>query len=282
MTARENLAFSLKLAKVPRAEIAEKVARAAAILKIEELLDRRPGQMSGGQRQRVAIGRAIVRNPKIFLFDEPLSNLDAKLRVHTRFEISQLHKNLNATIIYVTHDQVEAMTMADKIVVMNNGRVEQVGSPLALYNAPANLFVAGFIGSPAMNFFSASGAADGTLSLAGGGALKLTGDNVALAPRVATVGIRPEHLTVAAAGAANDIDGLVTVTEKLGSVTQAYLQRESGPMLVQLAGQWTIKEGAPIRLNMPEAAVHLFDAEGRRLNGESIGGPASQEATGIA
>jgi multiple sugar transport system ATP-binding protein len=282
MTARENLAFSLKLAKVPRQEIAEKVARTASILQIEELLDRRPGQMSGGQRQRVAIGRAIVRNPKIFLFDEPLSNLDAKLRVHTRFEISQLHKNLKATIIYVTHDQVEAMTMADKIVVMNNGRVEQVGSPLALYNSPANLFVAGFIGSPAMNFFAATGTAGGAVSLTGGGSLKLTGANAVLAPSVATVGIRPEHLTVAQSGASGTVDGLVTITEKLGSVTQAYVQRSSGPILVQLAGQWTIKEGSPIRLSLPEAAVHLFDANGNRLNGESIGGPAPHDITEIA
>jgi ABC-type sugar transport system ATPase subunit len=276
MTARQNLAFSLKLARVPKPEIEQKVARAAAILQIEDLLDRRPGAMSGGQRQRVAIGRAIVRNPKIFLFDEPLSNLDAKLRVHTRFEISQLHKNLKATIIYVTHDQVEAMTMADKIVVMNAGRVEQVGTPLALYNQPANLFVAGFIGSPAMNFFDAQPGGDGILRLAGGGTLKLSGDNLAHAPLVATVGIRPEHLTVADAGAAGSIEGQVSITEKLGSVTQAYVQRPSGPVLVQLAGQWSLKEGSAIVLSLPEPAVHLFDAQGRRLNGPSIGGPAPQ------
>jgi multiple sugar transport system ATP-binding protein len=277
MTTRENLGFSLKLAKMPKAEIAEKVARTAAILQIEELLDRRPGQMSGGQRQRVAIGRAIVRNPKIFLFDEPLSNLDAKLRVHTRFEISQLHKNLKATIIYVTHDQVEAMTMADKIVVMNAGRVAQVGTPLELYNSPANLFVAGFIGSPAMNFFAASGRPDGTVALTGGGSLRLTGANAGLAPRLATVGIRPEHLTVASPGDTGGIEGVVTVTEKLGSVTQAYVERDAGTILVQLAGQWSIREGSPIRLALPQAALHLFDADGNRLNGEGIGGPAPRD-----
>jgi multiple sugar transport system ATP-binding protein len=168
------------------------------------------------------------------------------------------------------------MTMADKIVVMNAGRVEQVGTPLALYNQPANLFVAGFIGSPAMNFFDAQSGGDGVLRLAGGGTLKLSGDNLALAPRVATVGVRPEHLTVADAGAAGSIEGQVSITEKLGSVTQAYVQRPSGPVLVQLAGQWSLKEGSAIVLSLPEPAVHLFDSEGRRLNGPSIGGPAPQ------
>jgi multiple sugar transport system ATP-binding protein len=268
MTARENLAFSLKLAKVPKAEIAEKVARTAAILRIEDLLDRRPGAMSGGQRQRVAIGRAIIRSPKIFLFDEPLSNLDAKLRVHTRFEISQLHKQLKATMIYVTHDQVEAMTMADKIVVMNAGRVEQVGSPIELYNKPVNLFVAGFIGSPAMNFFTveqASKGAEGMLALVGGGTLTLTGARRALASSVATIGIRPEHLVLAEPGAANTIQSTVTLTEKLGSVTQAYLQHGSGPILLQLAGQRDFVDGAPLEVQLPEDSVHLFDAAGNRL-----------------
>jgi ABC-type sugar transport system ATPase subunit len=168
------------------------------------------------------------------------------------------------------------MTMADKIVVMNAGRVEQVGSPLALYNQPANLFVAGFIGSPAMNFFAAQHGGEGLLRLAGGGTLKLSGDNLPLAAQVATVGIRPEHLTVADAAAAGSIEGQVTITEKLGSVTQAYVQRESGPILVQLAGQWSLKEGSTIRLSLPEPAVHLFDADGRRLNGPSIGGSPQQ------
>jgi multiple sugar transport system ATP-binding protein len=275
MTARENLAFSLKLARVPKSEIAEKVAHTAATLKIEDLLDRRPGAMSGGQRQRVAIGRAIIRNPKIFLFDEPLSNLDAKLRVHTRFEISQLHKKLRATMIYVTHDQVEAMTMADKIVVMNAGRVEQVGTPIELYNTPANLFVAGFIGSPAMNFFALerpASAADPTLLLTGGGSLTLTGPNRALASSVATIGIRPEHLQLGARGDADTIDTVVTLTEKLGSVTQAYLQHGSGPILLQLVGQKDLIDGAEVTVRLPQEAVHLFDAAGNRL--ETAAGPA--------
>jgi ABC-type sugar transport system ATPase subunit len=225
--------------------------------------------MSGGQRQRVAIGRAIIRSPKVFLFDEPLSNLDAKLRVHTRFEISQLHKNLKATMIYVTHDQVEAMTMADKIVVMNAGRVEQVGTPIELYNRPANIFVAGFIGSPAMNFFTVDAAGAGTdarLALVGGGAFTLTGERRALAPSIATIGIRPEHLQLAEAGGDNTIESTVTLTEKLGSVTQAYLQHGSGPILLQLPGQRELEDGARLRVRLPEAAVHLFDASGRRLD----------------
>ena len=272
MTARENLAFSLKLAKVPKAEIAQKVARTAQILRIEELMDRRPGQMSGGQRQRVAIGRAIVRNPKIFLFDEPLSNLDAKLRVHTRFEISQLHKNLKATIIYVTHDQIEAMTMADKIVVMSAGRVEQIGSPLELYNEPVNVFVAGFIGSPAMNFFDVEpGARGGALQITGGGSVTLTGELAPLAASVRTIGVRPEHMSVARAGAADTIQGTIQITEKLGSLTQAYVEHGAGSVLVQLAGQWTLREGTALVLRLPQEALHLFDADGRRLNGPSTG-----------
>jgi ABC-type sugar transport system ATPase subunit len=271
MTAHENLAFSLKLARVPKAEIAQKVARTAQILQIEELLDRRPGQMSGGQRQRVAIGRAIVRNPKIFLFDEPLSNLDAKLRVHTRFEISQLHKNLKATIIYVTHDQIEAMTMADKIVVMNEGRVEQIGTPLDLYNEPANIFVAGFIGSPAMNFFAVRPGAGEVLEIEGGGSVTLTGELRAFAPSVRTIGIRPEHLTVGTKDDKDRIEGTVQITEMLGSVTQAYVQHGSGPVMVQLGGQWRLADGATLMMRLPQAALHLFDAEGRRLNGPSTG-----------
>ena len=267
MTARENLAFSLKLAKVPKAEIAERIDRTARILQIEELLDRRPGAMSGGQRQRVAIGRAIIRSPKVFLFDEPLSNLDAKLRVHTRFEISQLHKNLKATMIYVTHDQVEAMTMADKIVVMNAGRVEQVGSPIELYNRPANTFVAGFIGSPSMNFFTVerASAETGMVELGGGGSFVLTGPERALAASVTTVGIRPEHLQLAQGDLDNAIEATVTLTEKLGSVTQSYLQHGSGAILLQVPGQFDFADGSRLTMQMPQEQIHLFDASGKRL-----------------
>jgi ABC-type sugar transport system ATPase subunit len=267
MTARENLEFSLKLAKVPKAEIAQRVERTAKILQIGELMDRRPGAMSGGQRQRVAIGRAIIRSPKVFLFDEPLSNLDAKLRVHTRFEISQLHKNLKATMIYVTHDQVEAMTMADKIVVMSAGRVEQVGTPIELYNRPANTFVAGFIGSPSMNFFTVetASAETGTLTLAGGGSVTLTGAERALAGSVKTIGIRPEHLQLAEGAGGNSIDAKVTLTEKLGSVTQAYLEHGSGPILLQVPGQLDFADGSTLTVSLPQAHIHLFDAAGQRL-----------------
>ncbi|MGC2578517.1 MAG: ATP-binding cassette domain-containing protein [Terrimicrobiaceae bacterium] len=199
MTVRDNMAFGLKLAKVPKAEIERKVQEAALILKLEPLMDRKPAAMSGGQRQRVAIGRAIVRNPKVFLFDEPLSNLDAALRVQMRIEIARLHNDFNATMIYVTHDQVEAMTMADKIVVLQAGLVEQVGSPLELYHHPRNLFVAGFIGSPTMNFLKtevcATQADSVTVALPGGGSIGVPvkpgkcrpGDTV-------TLGVRPEHL----------------------------------------------------------------------------------------
>src|SRR5690606_35565616 len=190
MSVYQNLAFGLETAKMPKAEIAERVAKAAEILKIEPLLTRKPKQLSGGQRQRVAIGRAIVREPRIFLFDEPLSNLDAELRVHMRVEIAKLHNDLGNTMIYVTHDQVEAMTMADNIVVLRAGNIEQVGAPLELYNNPKNLFVAGFIGSPKMNFLTAS-ATDTTLSVAGGSLAldrPITG--------ATTLGVRPEHITL--------------------------------------------------------------------------------------
>jgi multiple sugar transport system ATP-binding protein len=266
MTARENLAFSLKLSGMKKAAVAEKVTRTAEILQISELLDRRPNSMSGGQRQRVAIGRAIIRSPKIFLFDEPLSNLDAKLRVHTRFEISQLHKNLAATMIYVTHDQVEAMTMADKIVVMNAGRIEQIGTPVELSNRPANLFVAGFIGSPAMNFFAVEGVEDGVLNLVGGGSVTLAGPRLGTAGRVATVGIRPEHLRVSDPGAPGMFRSNVSMTEKLGSVTQVYLPHGDRVILLQLPGQWDLEEDRAVTVEATRGEdLHLFDAEGGRL-----------------
>ncbi|WP_395686642.1 ABC transporter ATP-binding protein, partial [Aestuariivirga sp.] len=194
MSVRSNIGFGLKMAGLPRAEIEAKVARAAATLNLTEYLDRKPRQLSGGQRQRVAIGRAIVRQPKAFLFDEPLSNLDAALRVNMRVEIMQLHRQLGVTMIYVTHDQVEAMTMADRIVVLNKGNIEQVGSPLELYNAPNSLFVAGFIGSPRMNF--------------------ITGEHAARY-KAATIGIRPEHMAIRSSG--GDLQGTIMLVEHLGS-----------------------------------------------------------------
>jgi multiple sugar transport system ATP-binding protein len=268
MTARENLAFSLKLAKVPRAEIAEKVARAAAILKIEELLDRRPGQMSGGQRQRVAIGRAIVRNPKIFLFDEPLSNLDAKLRVQMRVELKKLHERLGTTAIYVTHDQVEAMTLGDRVVVMRDGRVQQVGDPMELYNQPANRFVAGFIGSPAMNFAEVRIAA-------GAGAVWAESDGIrikvppALSDRVGpyagkavTMGVRPEDMHIAGDGESSDlaIEAAVEVVERLGAEILLDVAIGGATMVASVEPTAKAKVHERLRLALNPDRLHFFDS----------------------
>jgi ABC-type sugar transport system ATPase subunit len=213
LTVRENIGFGLSLAKLPKAEIATKVNAAAEALQLTPLLDRKPKALSGGQRQRVAIGRAIVRDPKVFLFDEPLSNLDAALRAQMRIELSDLHRSLGATMIYVTHDQVEAMTMADKIVVLNGGRIEQVGSPMALYNAPVSPFVAGFIGSPKMNLY----------------------DGTAAGESCATYGIRPEHLRLT--DDAPRWTGTVRHVERLGADTMVYLAVPGlGEMVVRADG----------------------------------------------
>jgi ABC-type sugar transport system ATPase subunit len=256
MTVHQNLAFGLENARMPKTEITERVTRAARMLQIEPLLQRKPRQLSGGQRQRVAIGRAITRNPKVFLFDEPLSNLDAELRVQMRVELSKLHADLGATMIYVTHDQVEAMTMADKIVVLRDGRVEQVGRPLDLYNAPANKFVAGFIGSPRMNFVSGKVVAsrDGRLSIACEGlpALDIAGD--AQAGTAVTIGVRPEHVTL------TDTGGwpvTVEVVEQLGGVSYIYARLPSGDRLtIQSAGQTTLGPGAAT--HVVPGIVHAF------------------------
>src|ERR1700742_2291422 len=206
MTVRDNMAFALSLAKAPKAVIDEKVARAAQILGLGALLERYPRQLSGGQRQRVAMGRAIVRDPQVFLFDEPLSNLDAKLRVQMRIEIKELHQRLKTTTVYVTHDQIEAMTMADKIVVMHDGLVEQIGAPLDLYDRPDNLFVAGFIGSPAMNFLNGTIRANGRLEFEGASGVRLPlAAPAAWNGRAVTCGIRPEHFALAEDGAAAEI-----------------------------------------------------------------------------
>ncbi|MDD2843275.1 MAG: sn-glycerol-3-phosphate ABC transporter ATP-binding protein UgpC, partial [Tolumonas sp.] len=227
MTVKENMSFGLRLAKRPKEEIEQRVGEAARILKLEPLLDRLPKQLSGGQRQRVAIGRTIVRNPKVFLFDEPLSNLDAELRVQMRVEISKLHEQLGNTMVYVTHDQVEAMTMADKIVVLRDGRVEQVGAPLELYHNPVNQFVAGFIGSPRMNFLNAKVLQmDGTkaqLQLSGGEQFSMTLDRPVKEGDVLLMGIRPEHLLIGETGDVN-ISLNVDVVEALGGTTFAYTQ----------------------------------------------------------
>jgi ABC-type sugar transport system ATPase subunit len=254
MTVYDNMAFGLENAKVPKDEIDRKVQEAAVMLRLDPLLQRRPTQLSGGQRQRVAIGRAIVRNPKIFLFDEPLSNLDAELRVSMRSELRELHRRLGATMIYVTHDQVEAMTMADKIVVLRAGRVEQVGAPEVLYQRPCNTFVAGFIGSPRMNFLPVA-ALQACASMARG-----------LPAGTQQVGIRPEHWVLCAPG-----EGLVLTVqgaEYLGAqrLVQARLSDQTGVELL-MDGEMVVDVGGLLHVRAEASHVHAFDAQGLRLEG---------------
>ncbi|WP_426958356.1 ABC transporter ATP-binding protein [Muricoccus radiodurans] len=263
MTVRENMAFSLKLAKAPADVKEAEVGRAARILGLESLLDRYPRQLSGGQRQRVAMGRAIVRNPQVFLFDEPLSNLDAKLRVHMRTEMKDLHQRLRVTTIYVTHDQIEAMTMADKIVVMNAGRVEQIGAPLELYDRPANLFVAGFIGSPAMNLVRGRVSGGGFhTNGANGAGWPLPPGLTAAEGREVIYGIRPEHLTLDPAG----LPATVQLVEPTGSETQVMLRVGETPLTGAFRERVTARPGEMLPVRPDGGLVHLFDAEtGRRL-----------------
>jgi len=270
MTVAENVGFGLRMTGHDKADIAARTATAAKMLQLDQLLDRKPGQLSGGQRQRVAIGRAIVRNPEVFLFDEPLSNLDAALRVQMRGEISRLHKDIGATMIYVTHDQVEAMTMADKIVVLSAGRIEQVGSPLELYHRPRNLFVAGFIGSPKMNFLSVETrpAADGIeVTLPGGALLKLAG-KLASAGKM-TLGLRPEHASATGAGDAV-LPARVQLAEHLGSETLFFVTLANGSeMAVKADGLAPERPGDTLQIGFPARACHLFDANGdATLNGD--------------
>jgi len=260
MNVYQNLAFGLETAKMPKPEIDKRVQKAAEILKIEPLLKRKPKQLSGGQRQRVAIGRAIVREPKIFLFDEPLSNLDAELRVAMRVEIAKLHNDLGNTMIYVTHDQVEAMTMADKIVVLRAGIIEQAGAPLELYNSPRNLFVAGFIGSPKMNFLAARGAGEG-LSVAGS-TLTLSRPTAG----AATLGARPEHITIAEGTGVKLADVRVDLVENLGGQTVVYATTGDGqPLNIVLEGQRQVALGSTVPAYVDPARIHLFDAEGNAI-----------------
>jgi len=227
MTVRENMAFGLKMTKVPAAEINQKVNEAAGILHLESYLDRKPKTLSGGQRQRVAIGRAIVRGPEVFLFDEPLSNLDAELRVEMRVEITRLHRELGTTIVYVTHDQVEAMTLADKIVVLKEGRIQQIGTPLSLYDDPQNVFVAGFIGSPTINLLRGS-ITDGKLLIPSLETLKLdVSDTITSSMSEVIIGLRPQHLKLAKSG---DLE--VEFTEALGDISYIYLKTQSGDRVV--------------------------------------------------
>jgi multiple sugar transport system ATP-binding protein len=244
MSVRKNIAFPLKMAGLDKDEIARRVENAAKVLNLTDFLRRRPGQLSGGQRQRVAIGRAIVREPAAFLFDEPLSNLDAALRVNMRLEISELHQSLKTTMIYVTHDQVEAMTMADKIVVLNAGRIEQVGSPLELYNHPNNLFVAGFIGSPKMNFITGPEA-----SQQGG----------------ETIGIRPEHLSLSSES--GQWNGRVRVAEHLGSDTFLHVAVDDiGTLTVRADSALGVSAGDRVLIAPDAAKIHRFGADGKRLS----------------
>lgn len=242
LTVRNNMALGLKQIGTPAAEIAKRIATASAMLSLEPYLDRRPAELSGGQRQRVAIGRAVVREPKLFLFDEPLSNLDAALRVNTRLEIAQLHRRLSATMIYVTHDQVEAMTLADKIVVLNAGGIEQIGAPMELYHSPANTFVAGFIGSPKMNFIEGSRIDD----------------------TATTVGVRPEHITVDAKSGL--WKGTVIHAEHLGADTNLYLDCEkAGLLTVRIFGVFNAEPGASLYVTPDPARTYRFDADGRTI-----------------
>jgi multiple sugar transport system ATP-binding protein/alpha-glucoside transport system ATP-binding protein len=261
MTVYDNMAFGLKLAKTPKAEIDQRVREAARILQIEEYLDRMPKALSGGQRQRVAIGRAIVRNPKVFLFDEPLSNLDASLRAQTRIEIAKLHDQLDATMIYVTHDQVEAMTLADRIVVLNAGNIEQVGTPLELYRSPVNTFVAGFIASQRMNFTEVS-IENNTLVLPGNKKLAVIHPHLA---QVRTIGIRPEHLRLTDAAGA-DLTGTLSVIEQFGEYALAYVELPTGELItIKLDGAPDLTLHETIHIAVPPDAVHLFDKAGRAL-----------------
>ena len=258
MTVAANMAFSMKLRRAPKGETEKRVNRAAEILGLSALLDRYPRQLSGGQRQRVAMGRAIVRDPQVFLFDEPLSNLDAKLRVQMRTEIKELHQRLKTTTVYVTHDQIEAMTMADKIVVMHDGRVEQIGAPLELYDRPQNVFVAGFIGSPAMNFLQGTIRTNGSPEFDGPGGARfpLAATRPGDEGRDAIYGIRPEHFTIADDGA----DAVIQVVEPTGSEIQIVAKLGDTEVIAAFRERHPFKPGDKIRLKPDPRLVHLFDA----------------------
>jgi len=243
MSVRKNIGFPLKMAHVGKKETKKKIEEVAAVLNLTDYLNRRPAQLSGGQRQRVAIGRAIVREPEAFLFDEPLSNLDAALRVNMRVEISELHQKLKSTMVYVTHDQVEAMTMADKIVVLSEGRIEQIGSPLELYHSPKNIFVAGFIGSPKMNF--------------------MDGQN-ATRYDAQSIGIRPEHLDVSTES--GDWKGSVGVAEHLGSDTFFHVHVGDETITARISGEFAVRHGDTVFLTPQDGAVHRFDSDGTTLS----------------
>jgi multiple sugar transport system ATP-binding protein len=269
MSVRKNLEFGLKMRGTPRAEVEKRVSDAAQVLGIEELLDRKPKQLSGGQRQRVAMGRAIVRRPAVFLFDEPLSNLDAALRVQMRTEISRLHSRLKTTTVYVTHDQVEAMTLADRIVVMRDGEVQQVGPPLDLYHKPANRFVAGFIGTPSMNFVEGQvNAAEGKLTFAAGGITlplpqglkrpELSGG------RQVVLGVRPPDLALANGTSGSPLLARVEVREPMGSEVFLYLDSPWGALVARVESSSQVREGDQVKLELTPERIYLFDGDSER------------------
>ncbi|MCP3098772.1 sn-glycerol-3-phosphate ABC transporter ATP-binding protein UgpC [Myxococcus sp. K15C18031901] len=272
MTVRENLAFGLTLRKFPQVEIDQRVAEVASMLELSHLLDRKPKALSGGQRQRVAMGRAIVRQPQVFLFDEPLSNLDTALRVQMRGELARLHRRLGATMIYVTHDQVEAMTLATRVAVFNGGVLQQVGPPLELYNRPANRFVAGFLGSPAMNFLEAR--RDGQHLVGKGFTLPAPADLSPDAARV-LVGLRPQDLRVAAQG---PLTGTVDAVERLGFDGYAFLTTESGPVAARFDRGTVVSVGDKVSLLPMSDALHVFSEDGAT----ALRHPADRESLGVA
>ncbi len=278
MTVRDNLAFGLKLRKTPKADIDKRVQEAAAMLSLENLLNRKPRELSGGQRQRVALGRAIVREPAVFLMDEPLSNLDAKLRVQTRAEIARLHQRLKVTTVYVTHDQVEAMTMGQRIAVMSEARLQQVGTPQSLYDHPANRFVAGFIGSPSMNFMNVTASGTGDSVVLRNDAIEVTlpepfrgrlpaSGNVVL-------GIRPEHLAMSGASAAGTLKGGADVVEYLGNEELIHVNAAGQDIVAVIGSEHRIRPGDQLNLQVPLEKVHLFDPE----SGVSLSPMAGQAA----
>ncbi|MEZ5930966.1 MAG: sn-glycerol-3-phosphate ABC transporter ATP-binding protein UgpC [Alphaproteobacteria bacterium] len=271
MTVRRNLSFGLEMAKTPKDEIERRVQQAAAMLQIEQLLDRRPDQLSGGQRQRVAIGRALVRDAKVFLFDEPLSNLDAQLRNELRVEIKRLHQRLDATMIYVTHDQIEALTLADRIAVMQDQAIQQLGTPSEIYNRPANRFVAGFVGSPRMNFLDGHLEKDGgeTVFVAGDRRLRLNGYAFERRPEPTmkvSLGIRPEHLIVGDGGNCR-LDGLtVDMVEPMGADSLVWFRDDHVSLGVRLSGETVLREGEAAPLTLPVNQLSIFSTEtGARL-----------------
>ncbi len=254
MSVRQNLAYGLKNRRMPKAEIEQRVAEAAQILEISQFLDRKPRQLSGGQRQRVAMGRAIVREPEAFLFDEPLSNLDAKLRGQMRVEIRHLQRRLKTTSVYVTHDQLEAMTLADRLVVMNAGRIEQVGTPAELFDRPQTLFVAGFIGSPPMNFVTHQELAASHAAL-----------NGSIPPGTATIGIRPDQVTLAPEGPSLPLSMEVTLIEPIGTESHVHLNWQDKALVAAVRGRPSVTEGDQVTAHLQLAGLHPFDADGRRL-----------------